>query len=77
MKSMPVTAFKAHALRILNHIAQTREPLVITRRGMPLAQVIPYLEPSAVPTPGKLADCLVFEKDIVTPLNEDMWEAVR
>lgn len=77
MKSMPVTVFKAHALRVLDRVAQTREILVITRRGKPLAQVIPYQEPSAVPTPGKLADCLIFETDIVTPLGEDMWEAVR
>ncbi len=77
MKSMPVTAFKAHALQILNRIAETREPLVITRRGKPLAQVIPYQTSSSVPIPGKLADCLIFEKDILTPLGEDMWEAVR
>ena len=77
MKDMSVTLFKAHALRVLDRISRTREPLIITRRGKPLAQVIPYLQASTSPTPGRLADCLIFEKDIVTPLGEDMWEAGR
>jgi prevent-host-death family protein len=77
MKSMSVTLFKTHALRVLDRISRTREPLIITKRGKPFAQVIPYQQPSTLPTPGRLADCLIFEKDIVTPLGEDMWEAGR
>jgi prevent-host-death family protein len=75
MKSMSVTLFKAHALRVLDHVARTKEHLVITKRGKPLAQVIPCEQPFTVPIPGRLSDCLIFEKDIVGPLGEDIWEA--
>ena len=58
MRTMAITDFKAHALQILAQIAQTKEPVVITKRG-------------------KLADALVFEKDIVSPLGEDIWDVCQ
>jgi prevent-host-death family protein len=77
MKSMSISEFKAHALRVIEKIAQTREELTITKRGKPIAQVIPYQEQMSKPKPGKLSQYLVFEKDIVTPLGEGLWEASR
>ncbi|MCK4761525.1 MAG: type II toxin-antitoxin system Phd/YefM family antitoxin [Candidatus Aminicenantes bacterium] len=74
MKAMGISQFKAHAVEILARIARTKENIVITKRGKPLARVIPYHDLNAVPRPGKLADTLVFEKDIVSPLGEEMWE---
>lgn len=75
LRTMAVTEFKAHALQILAQIAKTREPLVLTRRGKPLVEVIPF--PEAKPVPGKLSEALVFEDDIVSPLGEDMWDACK
>ena len=73
MKSFSVTDFKAHALQILGHVAETKEPVVVTKRGKPLAEVIPFS--TRKPVSGKLSDALVFENDIVSPLGEDMWDA--
>ncbi len=75
MRTLGITDFKAHALQVLGQVAKTREPVVVTRRGKPLAEVIPF-SPD-VPRPGKLADALVFEKDIISPLGEDMWDACK
>jgi len=75
MRTLAITDFKAHALQVLSQIAETREPVVVTKHGKPLAEVIPF-SPD-VPRPGKLADALVFENDIVSPLGEDMWDACR
>ena len=77
MKDMPISKFKAQALQLIEDVAETREGLVITKRGKPLAQVIPYQGPSAKPRPGRLSGALVFEKDIVSPLEEKLWEAIR
>ncbi len=77
MKTMPISEFKAHALRIVDTISKTKEPVVITRRGKPLAEVVPYTSDTGSAKPGKLADTLVFEKDIISPLDEEMWEACR
>ncbi len=75
MRTLAITDFKAHALQVLGQVAETREPVVVTKRGKPLAEVIPF-SPD-VPRPGKLAEALVFEKDIVSPLGKDMWDACK
>ena len=77
MQTMGISQFKAHALKILDQVAKTQESIIITKRGKPLAQVIPYRNSDMNPKPGKLADYLVFEKDIVSPLGEEMWEACK
>jgi prevent-host-death family protein len=75
MKTMAVSEFKAHALEVLNEVAQSQENSLITKRGKPLAQVVPHRTSDMKPTPGKLADAFVFEKDIITPLGQGLWEA--
>lgn len=75
MKTLGITDFKTHALKIIGQVAETREPVVVTKRGKPLAEVIPFS--TRAPAPGKLSEALVFEKDIVSPLGEDMWNASR
>jgi len=75
MQTLAITDFKARALQVLSQVAKTRESVVVTKRGKPLAEVVPFsLETQR---PGKLSDALVFEKDIVTPLGEDMWDACK
>ena len=75
MKTMAISDFKTHALKIINEVAQSQETIVITKRGKPLAQVTPHRKSEIKPAPAKLADAFVFEKDIITPLGEDLWEA--
>jgi len=75
MKTLAITDFKAHALQILGRIAKTKESVVITKRGKPIVEVIPFS--TSKPAPGKLSEALVFEKDIVSPLGEDMWNASK
>ncbi|MCA1809970.1 MAG: type II toxin-antitoxin system Phd/YefM family antitoxin [Kiritimatiellia bacterium] len=75
MRTLAITDFKAHALQVLGQVAETRERVIVTKRGKPLAEVIPISQ--EVPRPGQLADALVFEKDIITPLGEDMWDVCK
>ena len=77
MTSMAISVFKAHALQVVGRVASSRERIVITKRGKPVVQVVPYQPPAATLIPGKLAEALVFEKDILSPLGAEMWEAAR
>lgn len=77
MKKMAISKFKTHALKILNEITKSQETIVITKRGKPIAQVVPHRSPEMKSEPGKLADAFVFEKDIITPLGEEIWEATK
>lgn len=75
MATMTITEFKAHALAQIDRVFRTREPLVITRHGKPIARVVPYTAAGPRATPGTLADMLAFERDIVSPLGESNWAA--
>lgn len=75
MRTMTITDFKSHALQVLGEVAASKEKVVVTKRGKPLVEVVPYSE--AKPSAGHLAETLVFEKDILTPLGEDLWDACR
>ncbi|MBW1691639.1 MAG: type II toxin-antitoxin system Phd/YefM family antitoxin [Deltaproteobacteria bacterium] len=77
MHTMGISQFKTHALKILDQVAKSQEGIIITKRGKPLAQIIPYRSSDMNPKPGKLANYLVFEKDIVSPLGEEMWDACK
>ena len=75
METLAITEFKAHTLQILGRIAKTKESVVITKRGKPLVEIIPFT--SSKPNPGKLSEALVFEEDIVSPLGKEMWNACK
>jgi len=74
MKTMAISQFKTHALRIIDQLSQNNETIVVTKRGKPLALITPYDDTNINSKPGKLSDTLSFEEDIVSPLGEEMWE---
>jgi len=53
---MQISKFKATCLAVLDRVAQTREPILITRRGEPIARIIP-------PAPSPAASWLGSMKD--------------
>ena len=77
MKTMAISEFKAHTLQVIAQVARTRESVVVTKRGKPLAEVVPFRGSDETLTPGQLSETLVFEKDIVSPIGESDWTACR
>ncbi|MCP5527532.1 MAG: type II toxin-antitoxin system Phd/YefM family antitoxin [Verrucomicrobiales bacterium] len=75
MKTMAITEFKSHALQVPSDVAARKERVVVTKRGRPLVEVVPYTE--TTPTPGHLAAACVFRRNrtrisenIRTPVSE-------
>jgi prevent-host-death family protein len=66
--------FKVKCLQLLDEVAETREPLVITKFGKPVATVIPM--PPKVKLRGALKGSVLCEGDIISPL-ENEWEAAQ
>lgn len=66
--------FKARCLQLLDAVAERREPLVITKRGKPVARLIPM--PPETQLYGALAGSVVDETDIVAPIGAE-WNAAR
>ena len=74
MKTMAISQFKTHTLRIIDQLSQNNESIIVTKRGKPLALITPYEDTNMNSEPGRLSDTLTFEEDIVAPLGEEMWE---
>jgi prevent-host-death family protein len=73
-KSRTIAAgrFKAQCLAILDEVADTGIAIVVTKRGKPIARVVP-LQPDATPD---LRGSVVREGDLVSPIASD-WSADR
>ena len=70
MQTMPISNFKAHALRVLDNLSKSKESIIVTKRGKPLVKIIPFESPEKKQIPGLLADTNVFEGDILSPIDE-------
>ena len=77
METMGISQFKSHALKILDQVAKTHETIVITKRGLPIAQISHYKNSGASPKPGRLSDTLIFEDDLLAPLGEEIWDVCK
>jgi prevent-host-death family protein len=77
METMGISLFKSQALRIVDQVFRTKENIIITKHGKPIAQIIPYQEAVSDHMPGGLSNTLVFEDDIVSPLGEELWDACK
>ena len=64
--------FKAKCLKLLDEVAESGEGLIITKRGKPVARLVPM--PGTRDPFGALAGSVVHEDDIVAPTGED-WNA--
>ena len=75
---MPTTIaageFKAKCLKLLDEVAEKREPLIITKHGKPVAQLVPVQEREWVDPVGAMRGSGAIIGDIISPL-EDEWEA--
>jgi prevent-host-death family protein len=47
MKTIATGRFKNTCLKMLDEVAKTRSSVVITKRGRPIARLIPYVKPAA------------------------------
>ena len=78
MEKMAISKFKAQCLAVLERVRRLRKPILITRFGVPVAEVVP---PSAPPPPedwlGTLAGSAEIAGDIIAPaVDETEWEAL-
>ena len=68
---IPISKFKATCLAALEEVRTTREPLLVTRFGKPVAQIVPPGPAnSAKRQLGGLAKTIELTGDIVSPPQE-------
>ncbi|MBI3962793.1 MAG: type II toxin-antitoxin system Phd/YefM family antitoxin [Deinococcus sp.] len=73
-RRISASEFKASCLALLDEVAQTGLPLIVTKRGKPLAKLVPLGEPG----PPNLLGSVRYKKedDLLSPVDE-IWEADR
>ncbi|HUJ95223.1 MAG TPA: type II toxin-antitoxin system Phd/YefM family antitoxin [Terriglobales bacterium] len=79
MERIAISKFKATCLAVLERVRKTGQPILVTRFGEPVAEIVP---PPAAPQSGRwLGSAKGTAKivgDIVSPASdEDDWEALR
>jgi prevent-host-death family protein len=79
MQEIAISEFKAKCLAVLERVRSTKQPILITRFGKPVAEVVP---PTAVEDRkawiGSMKDTMKITGDIVSPaIDEDEWEVLR
>jgi prevent-host-death family protein len=72
MESLTVSKFKATCLSVLEDVKRRKKRVLITKRGVPLAEIVP-VEPAEREMP--LKDTVTFLGDILSPVALDEWEA--
>lgn len=66
--------FKAKCLKLIDEVAATREPLIITKRGKPLAKLVPIQDETLPPLFGYMKGMGEILGDIVNVPHEP-WAA--
>jgi prevent-host-death family protein len=78
MKEVAISEFKAKCLALIDQVQKTKKPILITRFGKPVAEVIP---PSPKPVSdwiGSMKGTVEILGDIIAPASDQSdWEVLK
>jgi prevent-host-death family protein len=72
MKTIAAGEFKARCLTLMEDVRSTRQPLIITKRGKPVAKLVP-VDSKKDDWIGRLKGVIKIVGDIESPIGE--WES--
>ncbi len=75
-ETLAISKFKATCLEVLKKVQQTGQSVIVTRRGEPVAEIIPPTPKSSSGWFGALADRGRIVGDILSPLGEGEWDTL-
>ncbi|HEY6765286.1 MAG TPA: type II toxin-antitoxin system Phd/YefM family antitoxin [Candidatus Sulfotelmatobacter sp.] len=68
MDDIPISQFKAKCLGLIEQVHKTRQPLRITRHGLPVAEVTPAGHDRKRKFLGDMLGTVEFLGDVVSPI---------
>ena len=71
---IPAAVFKAECLKLMDEVARTGQPVVITKHGKPVAQLVPIPAQSRSLF-GYMKNTVKIKGDVVAPIDE-AWSAL-
>ena len=72
-KSIAATEFKAHCLALIEEVRQTRQTILVTRHGKPVAEISPYT-PRNAERANPLKGSIVYQGDLISAIDEK-WDS--
>jgi prevent-host-death family protein len=72
IRRVPAASFKASCLRLMDEVARQRRPIVITKRGKPVAKLVP-IEEEGIDLFGRMAGSIRICGDIIGPIEDVEW----
>jgi prevent-host-death family protein len=70
---MKAWQFKAKCLKVMDRVKRTRRKIIITKRNIPVAQLVP-IEEKEIAAFGKLKGTIHIRGNIIAPIEEE-WGA--
>jgi prevent-host-death family protein len=78
METISISKFKATCLAGLEQVRRTRTPILITKRGVPVAEITPPAQATTKSWLGTMVGTAESAGDILAPAEPtDAWEALR
>jgi len=74
-KAIKASEFKAKCLALIDEVAKSGDPLIITKNGKPLVELVPHRSRQASPL-GVWKGRVNIQGDIVSPLDVE-WDALK
>jgi len=74
METLTISKFKATCLAVLEEVHRKKKRILITKRGKPIAEVVPPGGPDQMIS---LRETVTHLGDIVSSVASDEWEVVR
>ncbi|HRP68607.1 MAG TPA: type II toxin-antitoxin system prevent-host-death family antitoxin [Turneriella sp.] len=68
--------FKAECLSLIDHVYENHEEITVTKRGKPMARLIPIEQKTPKPLFGYMKDSMTSCGDIVSPIGEE-WDVEK
>jgi prevent-host-death family protein len=76
VKTIPAGQFKAKCLNVMDRVCETREPVLITKRGKPVAKLVP-VDAEKDGFIGRLKGVIASVGDIESPIEPpEAWRAL-
>ncbi len=72
LRHIAAASFKADCLRLMDEVAQQRRPIVITKRGKPVAKLVP-IDEEPIDIFGRMAGTVKICGDIIGPIDDLEW----
>jgi prevent-host-death family protein len=75
--TVAVSELKTHCLRLVDSVARERRELIVTKRGKPIARLVPISEVSANETLTRLRGTLIGGNRVEDFDTGTVWDATR